>query len=71
MLLGSVGPATERTRAKRNSEASLFGTGGSQVTLKDMDAYCTFAKSRGWSGRQVCTTPAPRIARERLKGHAA
>ncbi|OHE90229.1 hypothetical protein CORC01_14479 [Colletotrichum orchidophilum] len=38
MLLGSVGPAADRAKAKRESEAGLYGTGGSQVTHEDMDA---------------------------------
>ncbi|KAH9225284.1 hypothetical protein K456DRAFT_59618, partial [Colletotrichum gloeosporioides 23] len=32
MLLGSVGPTTDRARAKQDSETGLYGAGGSQVT---------------------------------------
>ncbi|KAJ0360099.1 hypothetical protein COL26b_014186 [Colletotrichum chrysophilum] len=38
MLLGSVGPTTDRARAKQDSETGLYGAGGSQVTHEDMDA---------------------------------
>ncbi|KAK2728911.1 hypothetical protein CKAH01_10739 [Colletotrichum kahawae] len=44
MLLGSVSPTTNRARAKQESEAGLYGVGGSQVTREDMDA-CVCRKS--------------------------
>ncbi|KAK0367917.1 hypothetical protein CLIM01_14724 [Colletotrichum limetticola] len=38
LLLGPVGPVADRAKARRESEAGLYGTGGSQATCKDMDA---------------------------------
>ncbi|KXH58334.1 hypothetical protein CNYM01_13807 [Colletotrichum nymphaeae SA-01] len=38
MLLGSVGPVADRAKTRRESEAGLYGTGGSQATCEDMDA---------------------------------
>ncbi|KAE9571006.1 hypothetical protein CGMCC3_g12953 [Colletotrichum fructicola] len=38
MMLGSVAPAIDKNRAKRESEAGLYGAGDSQVTVRDMNA---------------------------------